>query len=226
MSQSPQPGTTAPSADARPSLWTRIFASTGQPPAWALVEYLVAGLVVGAVLGSILPHVKGALLSGLAGAIVAASASAGPSGISRRLAVAAAIWTLLFTVVGFATGTRPVLAGLAMAAVAILTSVAGAAGPLGGVLGFLLSLAYLLVAGIARTANLFEAVSVRWAAAHIAVGCLAGLLVAFAGTAWRRRSEPDAVRAASAPMPIAPILASLLHFDEHARDGVRRAGDE
>ena len=66
MSQSRQPGVTASGADARPSLWLRMFGSTGQPPAWALVEYLVAGLVVGAVLGSILPHVKGALLSGLA----------------------------------------------------------------------------------------------------------------------------------------------------------------
>jgi len=35
-----------------------------------------------------------------------------------------------------------------------------------------------------------------WAAAHVAVGCVAGLLVAglfvaFVGTTWRRRREPD-----------------------------------
>jgi MFS family permease len=221
MSQ--HPSVAADGLDAPPSLWQRIFTPTGQPPAWALVSYMVAGVIAGGALGSALPHIKGVLLSALAGAVVAASASAGPSGIARRLAVAAAGWSLIFTTVGFATGTRPVLAGLAMAAVAILTSVAGAAGPLGGVLGFLLSLAYLLVAGISRTANLFDAVSVRWAAAHIAVGCVAGLIVAFVGTARRRRSEPDQVRAARAPMPIAPVLASLRHFDEHARDGVRRA---
>jgi uncharacterized membrane protein YccC len=62
-----------------------------------------------------------------------------------------------------------------------------------------------------------------WATAHVAVGCVAGLLVAFAGTAWRRRGESDEVRAARAPLPIAPILASLRSFDERARDGVRRA---
>jgi hypothetical protein len=110
-----------------------------------------------------------------------------------------------------------------MAGVAVLTSVAAAAGPLGGILGFLLSLAYLLVAGISRTADLIAHVDLGWAAVHIAVGCIGGLIVAFAGTAWRRRGEPKEVRAARAPLPIAPILASLRSFDEHARDGVRRA---
>jgi hypothetical protein len=216
-------GVGASRADDRPWLSRVVFASTGQPAAWALLRYLLGGLVAGVALGSGLPHIKATLLSALAGAIVAASASAGPTGIARRLAVVAAGWTLVLAVVGFATGGHPVWAALAMAAVAVLTSVAGAAGPLGGVLGFLLSLAYLLIAGIARTAHLVEVVSVPWAAAHIAAGCLAGVLVAFAGTAVRRRSESEEVRAARAPLPIAPILASLRNFDAHARDGVRRA---
>jgi hypothetical protein len=213
----------ASGAGAHPPLWHRIFTSTGQPPAWGLVKYLLGGLVAGAALGAGLPQPKGTLLAGLAGAIVAASASGGPSGIARRVSLAAAFWTLVFTTVGFATGTHPVWAGLAMAAVAILTSCAAAAGPIAGILGFLLSLAYLLIAGIARTANLFEVVSLRWAAAHIAVGCVAGVIVAFAGTAWRRRSEPPEVKAARVRVPIRPIVTSLQTLDEHARDGIRRA---
>jgi hypothetical protein len=134
--------------------WRSWFAATGQPPAWALVGYMAAG----------------------------------------------------------------------MAAVAVLTSLGAAAGPLGAVLGFLLSLAYLVVALTARTANLFEHVSFRWGAAHVAVGCLAGLLVVLVGTAWRRRTEPEEVRAATAPpIPVRPMWESLKTFDEHARDGVRRA---
>jgi Fusaric acid resistance protein-like len=205
------------------SLWRRVVTPTGQPPAWALVRYLVGGVVAGVALGSGLPHIKATLLSALAGAIVAASASGGPSGIARRLSFVAAGWTLAFTIVGFATGNHPVWAALAMAAVALLTSVAGAAGPLGGVLGFLLSLAYLLVAGIARTAGLVGLISVGWAAVHIAAGCVAGLLVALVGTGVRRRGEPEEVRAARAPIPLKPIVDSLRSFDEHARDGVRRA---
>jgi uncharacterized membrane protein YccC len=86
----------------------------------------------------------------------------------------------------------------------------------------LLSLSYLLVATLSRVGNLDKLVSLPWATGHIAAGCLGGLLVAFVGTAVRRRYEPDQVRAARAPMPIRPILASLRSFDERTRDGVRR----
>jgi uncharacterized membrane protein YccC len=111
-----------------------------------------------------------------------------------------------------------------MAAVALLTSLAAAAGPLGAVLGFLGSLAYFLVATMARVANLFELVSLRWAVAHIAVGCVAGLVVVFVGTAWRRRREAADVKAASVPpLQLRAMWTSLRSFDEHARDGVRRA---
>jgi hypothetical protein len=223
MSQVEQPAVAASGTGAHPSLWQRITASTGQPPAWALVRYLAAGLVAGLALGAALPHFRATVLAALAGAVVGACGSVGPSGIARRLAAVAAVWTLVLTVVGFATGDHPVWAALAMGAVAVLTSVGAAAGPLGGALGFLLSLAYLLVVGMSTTKHLFGQVSVGWAAAHIAVGCVAGLLVAFVGTAWRRRGEPDEVRAARAPLPIAPILGSLRGFDERARDGVRRA---
>jgi len=203
--------------------WRSWFAPTGQPPAWALVGYMVGGLALGGAFGAALPEIRGALLAALAGVIVAAAGSGGPSGISRRLAFIAAGSELVLAVIAFATGNRPLLAGLAMGAVALLTSLMAAAGPLGGVLGFLLSLGYMLIATMARVANLFDLVSLRWAAAHIAVGCLAGLIVVFVGTAWRRRSEPDEVKAASAPLPIAPMWAALRTFDEHARDGVRRA---
>jgi hypothetical protein len=208
-------------AEAPPSGWRSWFASTGQPPAWA--RYMVCGLVLGGALGGALPQVRGTLLAALAGIIVAAAGSGRPSGISRRLALIAAATGLVLTRVAFATGNHPVWAGLAMGAVALLTSVMAAAGPLGGVLGFLLSLAYMLVATMARVANLFELVSLRWAAAHIAVGCVAGLIVVFIGTAWRRRTEPDEVKAATAPLPLRPMWESLRSLDEHARDGIRRA---
>jgi hypothetical protein len=63
---------------------------------------------------------------------------------------------------------------------------------------------------------------VPWAAAHIAAGCVGGLLVVFVGTTWRRRRESDEVKGASAPLQLGAMWASLRSFDEHARDGVRR----
>ena len=214
------------SVDAAPPQtgWRSWFQSTGAPANWSLVRYMVCGLVAGAVLSAALDHPRAVLLAALAGLIVAASGSSGPSGISRRVAGITALSGFVLTVVAFATGDRPLLAAIAMAAVAMGTSLAAAAGPLGAVLGFLGSLAYFLVAGLARVADLFDRVSVPWAVAHIAVGCLGGLIVVFVGTAYRRRSEPDEVKAATAPpIPVKAMWASLKAFDEHARDGVRRA---
>ena len=199
------------------------FESTGAPPAWGMVRYMVCGLVAGAALTGLLPDFRATLLAALTGAVVAASGSAGPSGVSRRIALIGAGVSLVLTVVAFATGNRPILDALAMAAVALLTSLAAAAGPLGGLLGFLGSLAYFLVATMARVADLFDRVSVPWAAAHIVLGCLGGLLVVFVGTHFRSRHEPDEVRAARAPVPLAPMWVALCTFDEHARDGLRRA---
>jgi hypothetical protein len=213
----------ASSDEERLPRWRSWFAPTGAPPAWGLVRYMVCGLVVGGSLGAALPDVRGALLAALTGAVVAASGSGGPSGISRRVALISAGLALVLTVVAFATGTYPIWAALAMAAVAFLTSLAAAAGPLGALLGFLGSLAYFLVATMARVADLFELVSLEWAAAHISVGCLGGLFVVLVGTRFRRRGEADDVKAVRVPVPIKPMWESLRSFDEHARDGVRRA---
>ena len=88
-------------------------------------------------------------------------------------------------------------------------------------LGFLGSLAYFLVAGMARVANLFELVSLRWAAAHIAVGCVAGLAVVFVGTHRRKGGARGDGRTRVGPARA--DVEALRTFDEHARDGVRRA---
>jgi hypothetical protein len=139
---------TASRGEALRSLVGGWFASTGAPPAWGLVRYMVCGLVVGAALSGLLQDFRATLLAALTGAVVAASG--GSSVISRRVAVIAAGLALVLTVVAFATGNRPVWAALAMAAVALLTSLAAAAGPLGALLGFVGSLAYFLVATMAR----------------------------------------------------------------------------
>ena len=41
-----------------PTHWRSWFAPTGEPPAWALVGYMVCGLVVGASLATALPEVR------------------------------------------------------------------------------------------------------------------------------------------------------------------------
>jgi hypothetical protein len=58
--------------------WRSWFAPTGQPPAWALVRYMAAGLLTGVALSSPLPNFRGTMLGALAGLIVAAAGSGGP----------------------------------------------------------------------------------------------------------------------------------------------------
>ena len=77
--------------------WRSWFASTGQPPAWALVRYMAAGLLAGVALSSPLPHFRGTMLGALAGLIVAAAGSGGPSLISRRVALITAALGLVLT---------------------------------------------------------------------------------------------------------------------------------
>jgi uncharacterized membrane protein YccC len=43
--------------------WRSWFAPTGQPPAWALVGYMVGGLALGGAFGAALPEIRGALFS-------------------------------------------------------------------------------------------------------------------------------------------------------------------
>jgi hypothetical protein len=56
-----QPSVAASRVEARPSLLQRVLTSTDQPPAWALVRYLVAGLVAGVAVGAALPHFRATL---------------------------------------------------------------------------------------------------------------------------------------------------------------------
>jgi hypothetical protein len=48
--------------DQERSSWRSWFRSTGAPPAWGLVRYMVCGLFVGAALSAPLPQFRGTLL--------------------------------------------------------------------------------------------------------------------------------------------------------------------
>ena len=105
MEQAQDPGAASRSEGLRAQVhgW---FTSTGAPPAWGLVAYMVCGLVAGAALTGLLPDFRGTLLGALAGVIVAAAGSGGPSRISRRVALIAAASGFLLMTLAFATPIR------------------------------------------------------------------------------------------------------------------------
>ncbi|MEQ6902918.1 FUSC family protein [Nocardioides sp. YIM 152588] len=199
--------------------------TTGEPPQWALVWFLLAGLGAGLAIG--LPFTGArpiVLLPALTAAMVALTGSAGPPRLVVPLATWAASSTAIVVCLGFLVSGRPWPAGAAMALVAVFTSAAAGAGPLGAVLGMMNTLAYVLSMVIATSisargsATLLDVV--LWATA----AAVAGFAVAAGGSVLRHRSMPGAGRDGPAPpAPWRAIWSSLRGMDEHARDGVRRA---
>ena len=114
--------------------WGRWFGSTGKPPLFGLLLYLLFGGAVGAALGAVFSPQKGAILAGLTGALIAAAGSSGPSRVALRVAGFASVIAVAFVFVGFVVAGHPWWAAAAVAAVAITTSALAGAGPVGSAL--------------------------------------------------------------------------------------------
>lgn len=204
--------------------WGRWFGSTGKPPQFGLLLYLLFGGAVGAALGAAFSPQKGAILAGLTGALIAAAGSSGPSRIALRVAGFASVIAVVFMFVGFLVAGHPWWAAAAVAAVAITTSALAGAGPVGSALSQLGLWIYFIAVVSGTTTGLNDEVSLASGALRIGLGAVAGLAVTAAGAALRDRRDPETAAAAPRlPSPWPALWASLRSFDEHARDGVRRA---
>jgi Fusaric acid resistance protein-like len=189
---------------------------------WRPVLYAVAGLLVGAGLGAVLSPQKGAVLSALTASLVAAAGSTGPAKVSLRLASFAATAGMIVVFAAFIVTGHPWWAAAAMAAVAVLTSCVAAAGPVGAALGMLGSLQFVLTVVSVETVGLVPDVSVLSGALLVVLGAVGGLVVVAVGGLLRNRGA-ERVAGPGIPAPWGTMWASLRSFDEHARDGVRRA---
>ena len=198
---------------------------TARPrPAWRLLVYVLAGAAAGGALGVVVEPRSGAALACITGALVAGAGASGPSRVALRLAAFMACVSMASVFVAFATAGLPWLAALGMAVIAVLTSVAAGSGRVGAALGALGSLAYLVASVLVISAGVHPGVSLASGALRIVAGAMAGLAVTAVGAALRdRRDREAAAQAPRIPSPWAPMWASLRTFDEHARDGVRRA---
>ncbi len=192
----------------------------GHPPQWAMVGNLTVGLLAGAAAGLLLHPHRGAMLAALTGGAVAAAGG----GVSPLVAVRIAAWTAgvgcVASGLAFTLSGHPVPAALAVALVAVLTSVAAGAGPVAATLATLGSYLYVLTAAIGQLTGLAAGVPLGSGLARIVIGAAAGL-AAVIGRALVRRHP---VRAAVAvPSPLPAMVRSLRTVDQHTRDGIRRA---
>ncbi|TIC79666.1 hypothetical protein E8D34_11805 [Nocardioides sp. GY 10113] len=204
---------------------TRLLRTTGKPPQWALVGFLLAGVAAGLGVGLLVAGARPlALLPALTCAVVSAAGAAGPPRFAVPLAVWAAYTTVVVVCLGYLASDRPWLAGGAMAAVAVFTSAAAGVGPLGMVLGMMSTLTYVLALVVSTEVSARSAVGLLDVAVWAVAAALTGFVVAGAGALLRHRG--DRAAAAGAQRPPAPwraVARSLRTLDEHARDGIRRA---
>ena len=147
-----------------------------------------------------------------------------PSRIALRVAGFAAVTAVVFVLVAFFVAGHAWWAAAAVAAIAITTSALAGAGPVGAALAQLGLLIYVLAVVVSTLGHLADDVSPASGTLHIVLGAVGGLAVTALGAKLRDRRDPAAAAAAPRlPSPWPALWNSLRSFDEHARDGVRRA---
>ncbi len=208
----------------RLSSWARaLFSPSGEPAQWGLVRFAIVGLALGLALGLVVDTWQIALLPALTAGLVAATGASGPSAIAMRVAGFAAVSTVVLVSLGFLATGRPWLAALLMAGVAVFTSAGFGAGPVGGAVGMLGTLAYVLALVISTATSARESATLAEVMVRVSAAAAVGWVVVAVGSRWRERGAPAPSPAPGVPPPWQPIWQSVRTMDVHARDGIRRA---
>lgn len=169
---------------------------------------------------------EGSMSAGLISLFVVIAAIAAPQPATFKAGIASGVATSLALLLAHLTGSTPILAGISMAAVALLTGVAVAGGPLAGGIGSVLGTAYFIPAALSLT----EEFSIERTVELGLIGVLAGLLVVFAVVvtqkirgiehpAPKKKAAPDPDQ----PGPLAMIAQALRHPSPERNYGLRRA---
>ncbi len=193
------------------------------PAQWGLVRFAIAGLLAGLALGLAADAWEIALLPALTAGLVSATGASGPSAVTMRVAGFAAVSTVVLVSLGFLASGRPWLAAVLMAGVAVFTSAGFGAGLVGGAVGMLGTLAFVMALVISTATSARESASLAEVAVRVSAAAAVGWLVVAVGSRWRERSAPAQAPGAQVPAPWQPIWQSVRTLDLHARDGIRRA---
>ena len=173
-----------------------------------------------------------AVAGGMISLFVVVAAIAAPQPATLKAAVASGVVALLAVLLANATGSAPVVAGVSMAAVALLTGVAIAGGPIAGAIGAIIGVAYFLPAALSLTLDdsLGETAEVGL------VGLAAGLAIVTAVVLIQRterlqpkqKDENAASRSGGGGEPDGPgslalIANAIRHPSPERNYGMRRA---
>lgn len=204
------------------------FVSTGAAPAWRTVGAVIAAVVLACVAGLVVYGGSGpaaVVVGAVAAGLVAAAGASVPDRLGVRFALGAAGGVVAFEVVAVAVSGRPWLAALAMATVAVFTSVGAGASPVGAAFGVLATLGYVLTVVMVSA---FPLPASLGSGALTATGALLGagvglVVTAVAGALRRRGSAAASDQTGVLVAPWGAMWRSVRTVDEHVHDGLRRA---
>ena len=154
------------------------------------VRFAIVGLALGLALELAVDTWQIALLPALTAGLVAATGASGPSAIAMRVAGFAAVSTVVLVSLGFLASGRPWLAALLMAGVAVFTSAGFGAGPVGGAVGMLGTLAYVLALVISTATSARESATLAEVVVRVSAAAAVGWVVVAVGSRWRERGAP------------------------------------
>jgi len=167
--------------------------------------------------------------AGLVSLFVVIAAISAPQPVTFRTGLVSGVVAGLVLLLAHVTGPFPVLAGISMAVVALLTGVAVAGGPLTGAIGTIIGTAYFIPAAISLTGG----VSSGQTAELGLIGLATGIALVFATVLIQRmrgdeassgKPSPDHPRAdPEQASPLALIAKALRHPSPERNYGIRRA---
>jgi MFS family permease len=170
--------------------------------------------------------------SGVAGLIslfVVIAAIAVPQPATFKAGIASGVVAGLALLLAHVTGASPVLAGVSMAAVALLTGVAVAGGPIAGAIGTIIGTAYFIPAALSLTDELSSGKTAELGLIGLAAGIAVVALVVLVQKARGNRPRggkagPDRPKAdPDQPRPLALIATAIRHPSPERNYGIRRA---
>jgi MFS family permease len=169
---------------------------------------------------------RGSMSAGLISLFVVIAAIAARRPATFKAGIASGVVAAIALLLAHVTGSTPLLAGISMAVVALLTGVAVAGGPMAGVIGGVIGTAYFIPAALSLTVKF----SIERTTELGLIGIFAGLLVVLAVVISQkiRRIEhsPRKKRAAAdpdQPGPLTLIGTALRHPSPERNYGIRRA---
>jgi len=191
---------------------------------WKVALWVLPAVVLGLCFGQLAGLGLSAIFSGMTAGLVALVGARGELRFSAALALTAGVLLVLLTGISGAVTEMPLLAALAFAAVAFLTSVASSAPPVGLLLGLVGSTFYVFATGFSLVLITEQRASLLIVLTASLVGVVWGMTLVIARGLYVSRNSPVLTNQTPRGAKLWPTMRQTVReFRRGTQDGIRRA---